>query len=181
MTLVEWFQPFSTQKHQFQLPVRHSSSTYQTDIADLINCQWNLFYQHVTITVMHSCCMKCCSLFLVSVSPINKFMQIYFRSLTLNLRVLTNHIFVINGWGNGLQRYQHQAISQIIFNCHQWDHKMLAHFFLFTCVMAITVTLTRFNELTIPTAPRIQWVNHANGSSTKILAITINNLGPDSI
>ena len=41
-------------------------------------------------------------------------MQIYFSSLTLNLRVLTNHIFVINGWGNGLQQYQHQAITQII-------------------------------------------------------------------
>ena len=83
---------------------------------------------------MYSCCMKCCSQFLVSASPSNKFMQIYFRSLTLNLRVMTNHIFVINGWGNGLQQYQHQAINQIIFNCHQWDRQMLVPLILFSHV-----------------------------------------------
>ena len=69
--------------------MRHSSSTYQADIADLINCQWNLFYQHVTNTVMHSCCIKLCSQFMVSFSLFNELMQFCLFSLTLNFWQMT--------------------------------------------------------------------------------------------
>ena len=55
----------------------HQALTNQADIADLINCQWNLFYQHVTNTVMHSCCIKLCSHSMVSVSLFNELMQFY--------------------------------------------------------------------------------------------------------
>ena len=90
MTLTERFQSFSTQERQFQLLVRHSSSTYQADMADLINCRWNLFYQHVTITVMHSCCIELCYQFIVSVSLFNELMQFYLYSLTLNFWQMTS-------------------------------------------------------------------------------------------
>ena len=90
MTLTERFQSFSTQEHQFKLLVKHSSSIYQADIADRINCQWSLFYQHVVITVIRTCCIKLCSRFMVSVPLCNELMQFYSCSLTLNFWQITS-------------------------------------------------------------------------------------------
>ena len=110
--------------------MRHSSSTYQADIADLINCQWNLFYQDVTITVMHSFCIKLCYQFIVSASLFSFTLQFYLCSLTPNFWQMTSLSSMVQVMA--YSNFSTKPLPKlIIFNFHQWDRRMLSYFIFF--------------------------------------------------
>ena len=131
---------FSHSQHKnAQLLVRHSSSTYQADIAELINCQWNLCYQHVTNTVMHNCSIKLCSQFMVPVSLFNGLMQFYLCSLTLNFWQMTSLSSMVE-----VMAYSRSAPSHYPNHIQlpsMWPLNVnLFLLFLYMCVMAVTIT-----------------------------------------